>query len=510
MRSDRIRIRNLDREVLEYFRNINQKITFDSLDASIVTEIKNGEGTNKYNDAELRSRIISLENKKLAAADAENIYAKKANTYSKTETDALLSSFNNTLNSKISLNEAKNVFIEKKAGAVTEDLLSVDLINKVNARYENKRPEGSTGSGDVSASDFNLLKVQVNNNTTSISTLEEYINQNVLTTSDKIGLASLDSAVVEIINTARIDTVPIEMNDLSQDIQNKLNNTISGSFDSLETDINNNKQKIDDINELLSLEHGEVIMGAMKDSNGDQSVNIQHSYILLDNTIICPTPSQLTEVMNYAVEDEIKHVIDIENNILYTYTSGSWAIDTAYVAAPEFLAGKFALEYGTGSLYFGYSPDEIDFVLDVSKLAKKADLENYLTTSAAALNYSSKSDISTINTKIATLTNKDTEIENKIATLTSKDTEIEGKIATLTSKDTEIENKIAALTSKDTEIENNISTLTTNNSSLDTRVTSLETAIQALNQLESTIDELTAEIEALKAKVDSTSGGTTT
>ena len=93
MRSDRIRIRNLDREVLEYFRNINQKITFDSLDASIVTEIKNGEGTNKYNDAELRSRIISLENKKLAAADAENIYAKKVDTYSKTETDALFSSF---------------------------------------------------------------------------------------------------------------------------------------------------------------------------------------------------------------------------------------------------------------------------------------------------------------------------------------------------------------------------------------------------------------------------------
>ena len=468
MRSDRIRIRNLDREVLEYFRNINQKITFDSLDESIVTEIKNGEGTNKYNDAELRSRIISLENKKLAAADAENIYAKKVDTYSKTETDALFSSINEALNSKLNLEDAKNVFIEKKAGAVTEDLLSVDLINKVNARYENKRPEDSTSSGDVNASDFNLLKVQVNNNTTSISTLEEYINQNVLTTSDKIGLASLDSAVAEIINTARINTVPIEMNDLSQDVQNKLNNTISGSFDSLETDINNNKQKIDEINELLSVAHGEVIMGAMKDSSGDQSVNIQHSYILLDNTIICPTPNQLTEVMDYAVENEIENVVDIENNILYTYTSDSWATNTTYTAASEFLAGKFVLEYGTGSLYFGYSPEEIDFVIDVSKLAKKTDLENYLTISAAAATYSSKSDISTINTEISTLTSKDTEIEGKI------------------------------------------STLTTNNSNLDTRVTSLETAIQALDQLEATIDKLTAEIEALKAKVDDTSGGTIT
>ena len=495
MRSDRIRIRNLDREVLEYFRNINQKITFDSLDESIVTEIKNGEGTNKYNDAELRSRIISLENKKLAAADAENIYAKKVDTYSKTETDALFSSFNNTHNSKLSLEEAKDVFIEKKAGAVTEDLLSVDLINKVNARYENKRPDGSSGSGDVSTGDFNLLKVQVNNNTTSISTLEEYINQNVLTTSDKIGLASLDSAVAEIINTARIDTVPIEMNDLSQDIQNKLNNTVSGSFDSLETNINNNKQKIDEINELLSVAHGEVIIGAIKNSDGDQSVNIQHSYILLDNTIICPTPSQLTEVMDYAVEDEIEHVVDIENNILYTYTSGSWATNTTYAAASEFLAGKFVLEYGTGSLYFGYSPEEIDFVINLSEVAKKADLTDYLTNSVAAATYSSKSDISTINTNIATLTSKDTEIENKIATLTSKDTEIEGKIATLTSKDTEIEN--------------NVSTLTTNNSSLDSRITSLETAIQALDQLETTIDELTAEIEALKAKVDNSSGGET-
>lgn len=467
MRSDRIRIRNLDKEILEYFRNINQKITFDSLDESIVTEIKNGEGVNKYNDAELRSRIISLENKKLAAADAENIYAKKADTYSKIETDALFSSYNTTLNSKLSLDEAKNVFIEKKAGAVTEDLLSIDLINKVNARYENKRPEGSTGSGDVSAGDFNLLKVQVNNNTTSISTLEEYINQNVLTTNDKIGLASLDSAVAEIINTARIDTVPIEMNDLSQDIQNKLNNTISGSFDSLETNINNNKQKIEEINGLLSLEHGEVLMGAMKDSNGDQSVNIQHSYILLDNTIICPTPSQLTEVMDSAIVDEIEHVVDIENNILYSYSSGSWAINPNYEAASEFLAGKFVLEYGTKSLYFGYNPEEIDFVLDLSKLAKKTDLANYLTTSAAATTYSSKSDISTINTKISSLTSKDTEIEGKISTLTTK------------------------------------------NNGLDTRVTSLETAIQVLDQLEATIDELTAEIEALKTKVDNTDGDKT-
>ena len=57
MKSQRIRLRNLDNEVLKHFVSINDKITYDSLDELIVTEIKNGEGTNKYNDSELRSRM---------------------------------------------------------------------------------------------------------------------------------------------------------------------------------------------------------------------------------------------------------------------------------------------------------------------------------------------------------------------------------------------------------------------------------------------------------------------
>ena len=451
MRSDRIRIRNLDDEVLRFFRNIDEKITYDALDSTIIEEIKNGEGTNKYNDSELRSRIISLERNKLASIDAESIYLKRADAYNRQEIDQFNEELNNAIDGKLDALSAKTVFLENKNGVITENLLSSDLINKVNARYENKRPE-SGGSGEVTLSDFNLLKVQVNNNTTAISTLNEYVNQNVLTVNDKIGISGLDSEVAEVISKARINTVPIELNDLSEDIQNKLNNTVSGSFDTLETNINNNASKIAELNSNITLRHGEILIGAMKNSDADEALNLQHSYILPDNVIIAASPELLTEVMEVAEAGEIQNVIDIENNILYSFIDSTWVESTEYAAASEYMAGKFALEYGTGNLYFGYSPEEIDVVINIGELTKRTELDNYLTTQAATAKFSSKTDLDLFNTTVNELTTKNTDLEGRIAALetsllelSEKNTTLETSITDLSAKNTTLEEQLASL-----------------------------------------------------------------
>ena len=124
MRSDRIRIRNLDDEVLRFFRNIDEKITYDALDSTIIEEIKNGEGTNKYNDSELRSRIISLERNKLASIDAESIYLKRADAYNRQEIDQFNEELKNAIDGKLDALSAKTVFLENKNGIITENLLS--------------------------------------------------------------------------------------------------------------------------------------------------------------------------------------------------------------------------------------------------------------------------------------------------------------------------------------------------------------------------------------------------
>ena len=195
----------------------------------------------------------------------------------------------------------------------------------------------------------------------------------------------------------------------------------------------------------IALKHGEILMGAMKDSDSDEALNLQHSFILPDNVIIAARPDQLTEVMDAAELGEIGNVIDIENNILYSFIEGAWAESTDYAAASEFMAGKFALEYGTGNLYFGYSPEEIDIVINIGELAKRTELDNYLTVQAAAAELSSKTDLEAVNTTITALTDKNTELENRITALETSITELNGKNTALEEQLTSLQGEIEAI-----------------------------------------------------------------
>ena len=155
------------------------------------------------------------------------------NSFSKEEIDNMTKALKDNIDLKLSSDAADQRYIKKLDGCISENLLSEDLINKVNARYENKRPE-ETGSGDeVNTSDFNLLKVQVNNNTTGITNLKNYVDSNVLTTNNKITKNYLDESIVSTLDNSRLKSVLIGMSDLSEDVKKKLSNMIIATLTKL-------------------------------------------------------------------------------------------------------------------------------------------------------------------------------------------------------------------------------------------------------------------------------------
>ena len=175
MDNNKIRLRNLDAEVLEYFKKTEDKISFDDLESNVVEEIKTDASSGlAYNDEELRNRIIAVEDTYVKTADGDNKYAFKSETYNKSQVDSKLSGLSNIfdgkLDEKLSISAAETGYLKNGDNVITETMLSTDLQNKVNARYENKRPDEGSGS-EVSISDFNMLKVAVTTNTTNINNM---------------------------------------------------------------------------------------------------------------------------------------------------------------------------------------------------------------------------------------------------------------------------------------------------------------------------------------------------
>lgn len=415
MALDKIKIRNLDDDIFDFFRRNDQKITFDALDSDIVAQIKNGAATQIYNDAELRNRIINLENGKLSGSDASNTYRKITESYAKTEIDDLVDNCKTLIDAKLTSVDADQKYIIKQNNIITENLLSQDLINKVNARYENKRPEGS--STEITTSDFNLLKTQVNNNTTSLNNLKNYVDNNVLSSDTKITRSYLDTSIVETIDNARLKTVSIGMSDLSEDVQKKLNNTISGSFDSLELGVQTNKNDITDIKNKINLPTGYVLMGDLNKAETGL-VSVKHCSIYAENIWVMAAEDFNAASMKAAFDDEVTYII-VENtgvdsqgnelpSTLYNYNStdmqnynaGAWTLSET-IGATEILAGRFASGYKNDNLYFGTSVDEFNVIIDVESLATKESLANYLTTASAESIYATKTEFNTISSTVA-------------------------------------------------------------------------------------------------------------
>lgn len=421
---NKVKVRNLDEDVLNLFRKNGEKIPYDSLDQEIINEIKNGAGTNKYNDEELRSRIIKLEGDKLDKKLAATTYMTVENSFSKEEIDNMTKALKDNIDLKLSSDAADQRYIKKLDGCISENLLSEDLINKVNARYENKRPE-ETGSGsEVNTSDFNLLKVQVNNNTTGITNLKNYVDSNVLTTNNKITKNYLDESIVSTLDNSRLKSVLIGMSDLSEDVKKKLSNTISGSFDTLEENIQGNKNSIDKITEWLGIQNGNVLMGALGSTETHPVLKQCQTYA--EDIIIVSDMTLLNEAMAQAVEDEVEHIIvdDGENSHLYSYINNEWKINPT-IGPTELLVGRFASAYKTNDLYYGTSVDEFEVVVEANSFAKKTDLPNYVTKKEAEA-YATKDQISALKSNVDTeVSSLKTQIESLKAQVESLKTQVE-------------------------------------------------------------------------------------
>ena len=154
---------------------------------------------------------------------------------------------------------------------------------------------------------------------------------------------------------------------------------------------------------------------------------------------------------------------------------------------------------------------------DVEIKDKKINLVNATTTTAGLMSAEDKAALDAavatngtqgtaiegINTKVAALeakdtelVAKDTELANKIAGLETKDTE-------LAAKDTEIEGKITALEGKDTELGNKITALETKDGEIDTAIEGLEAKDL---ELEGAIDDLEAKDLELVAEDERLAG----
>lgn len=433
MTPNKIKLQNFDPEVLEYFHNKNTKITYDFLASDVVNDIKNGIGaTQAYNDTELRQRIINLETNKLDSTSAESIYMKKVDAYTKTEVDNLFINQNTLINSKLSTIEADSKYIQNKDNVITETMLSPDLINKVNARYENQRPNESSGS-DIDISDFNLLKTQVNNNTTKITDLQNYVNNNALLITSKITTNNLDASIVNILNNSRQNTIKIEYDDLSQELKNIIDT--SGGDDG-----GASGPAITKLQENMAVDLGEIIIGDGIDG-GNGVVKIRHCMMLDLSILLIADHSLFNEASAEAIIEQTPYIGEIDTNILYHYDSieSKWVQDTEYQTTSLYIVGKFALEFKTNNIYFGVDEDEILKIVDIASYATKTELtaaNNKITTLTTDLNQAN-GQINTLTTNLTQAQADLTQTQTELAQAQTDITDIQGKVAILI---TDVEN----------------------------------------------------------------------
>ena len=473
----RIRLRNLDPEVLEYFRKTNEKIGFDGLNSDVVVEIKNDAASGlAYNDAELRNRIIALETDYVKTSVGDSRYALKSNTYTKTETDnkisALSSSINSELSDKLSVSDAETLYIKNVANIITETMLSTDLQNKVNARYENKRPEDSSGS-EVSISDFNLLKVAVNTNTSNINDiLGSYVTKNTT-----IPLSQLDSNTQKIVNTARTTSVKITESDLSETLVSKINSSGGGS-----SSVDNMVYEL--VNSFKG-EYGQLFYAKLDD---DGNTKIIPRYLYAEEVLLVSKASDLATAKSYSLSQDYDYIGDIANNQLVYYSdTQTWEVydeETLF----EYIIGRFAKDYSTGNIYYGSDETTCEVFIDTTVYETKTAHQN---------------DLVNINTEISNL-------RSDIDTLETNNSE---DIKLLNTTISSISSSVSTL---DTQLNQLKSTVTSNKTSADSSISSINSQISTINTnistLSASITTLTDEIEAIKTRLNAleTAAGTTT
>lgn len=432
----KIRLRNLDEEVINAFRQNSKLIDFDSLSEDVVTAIKNQSpdgSLNKYNDRELRNRISLLERDKLDSETAANLYLTIEKGVTKEDVNniksEIVSEINTTIDNKIAAID--DVYIKNINGIISESLLSDDLQDKINLRYENNRTESITESGGINTGEFNKLVIKVDRNTSDIQNLQSYVNSNVLHTDDKIYINQLDTNIQNILNNVRVKTEPISINDVDADLQDRL------SLNS--EDI----QSIKEIQNSFNGSTGQTFFSVLDETTGKSS--LQAKFIVANDTWIVRNSDLIMDAEADAMtntEHDIYFLVDSDANILYEYNYETSLWELSDKSSYGFAAGRIIPEYKTGDLYFSSAQDEYECILRISNFVEESEITDVVRKNEISdvvridqlMEYAKQDSVDSIINDINELKEivKDIPtISNNISTINQKLTELEQRIAAL-------------------------------------------------------------------------------
>lgn len=505
MDNNKIKLRNLDEEVLKYFRISQDKLDFDDLNQEVLNVLNKTNAVHSYNDAGLRSDIAELRENKVDKTEGDSRYVMRNDGYTKTEIDAYRKSRNSAIDSaltkKLSISDAEANYAKSAPGSITEMMLSTELQNKVNARYENKRPEG--GASGVSESDFNLLKVAVNTNTTNIDKiLGSYISKNTA-----ISKSLLDASVQNILDNARLTTNKISMSDLDSELSQKINSAGSGSGGSLEDSINN----------FANIEKGDTLFATTR-TNGSFAMDARK--IFAREVLLISNSSDLAKAKSYFLTDgKYEYIGDIESvsGDLYFYSSdNTWEKETGRTVY-DLVAGRFAYDYSTQNMYFGSTPTSCVEFIRLSDYLSNGDFEYEFTEFDDRLVELEVdfNDLATDYTSHKTgNTAKFNELDNVIKNLNNNITQVDGNLSSYkTSNDTALNSTNSKLSTLESNFNNY---KTSNNSAVAAVKSTADTAASSAGELQSKMSSvqntltthstdiynLRSELDALKAEVE--------
>lgn len=358
MSVNKIRLRNLDDEVLKYFRKVTDRIGYDQLNSDVVTQIKNSGGSSSgtvYNDSELRNRLINVENTMLSKTAAASTYAAKKDYDTTAVVNTKIDQAKANINSSITNLDSK--YIKKENGSVVESYLSQELINKINAHTQS-----SSSNTDDSVA-IGELKIQTNRNASEITSIKNTLDTRGFMKDGPISIDNLDDDLQVMINNARSVNDLIGIDDLDSVVRRKLDDkTTAGT------------QNIIDAMARNGDDGQTLIINKVSGQADTYSVTPKHIVLrdifvfkmdktYLDNTIVIKSTDKddsdedrtFDSAKTYAQNNGYTYIADVNRNVLLTRntSNNTWTEEKPSAEKIyEKLIGCFVFSYPDGAFYY--------------------------------------------------------------------------------------------------------------------------------------------------------------
>lgn len=357
MSVNKIRLRNLDDEVLKYFRKVTDRIGYDQLNSDVVTQIKNSGGSSSgtaYNDSELRNRLINVENTMLSKTVAASTYAAKKDYDTTAVVNTKIDQAKTSINSSIA--NLDNKYIKKENGSVVESYLSQELINKINAHTQ------SSGSNTDDSVAIGELKIQTNRNASEITSIKNTLDTKVFMKDDPISIDNLDENLQVMINNARSSHALIGINDLDSVVRRKLDDkttaAVQNIIDAMARDGDDGQtfiiNKVSGQADTYSVTPKHIVLRDIFVFKMDKTY--------LDNKIVIKSTDKddpdedrtFDSAKTYAQNNGYTYIADVNRNVLLTRntSNNTWTEEASADKVYEKLIGCFIFSYPDRAFYY--------------------------------------------------------------------------------------------------------------------------------------------------------------